>query len=596
MKNSFQKVYYSHLPVRLLRLAIIFIIIGSMVGVTGCKNRKENVPHNIHVLDSLLNHTEEFTLQQLTKIEELRQKRSKATTPIERHVYDYMLYESFYTLSSDSALYYADQSIKSAEEAGNNDWVIRSKINKASLLTATGLLQSAMMLMTEINPADLDYEQLVEYYGQMIYLYSHLGNFEGSSQNRYYVIERLYKDSIMNVIKPSHPEYLWYKSWDIIGTDQNPDTVILALQESLANSKLSERQDAKNAYVLARLYKQEGDRDKYLDYMALSAIIDVKIANAEIASLEDLAKDVFDDGKGDIDRSYRYIYYSFDKAMSYPNRTREFGIARTLDSINDVVVSRMRQQQHRTITFLVLVCVLALILLVAILAIIMQNKKLKVERHKTETANDELSRRMGELSAADTRLNEMNQLLKELNDDLQKKNEELYESNFVKEEYIGYVFNLCSSYIAQIEELKRNIYLKVVKKQYKDIEAETSNIDMKEDLKAFYHSFDSIFLNIYPNFVADFNSLLEPDKQITLKEGELLNMELRIYALVRLGITDSVKIADFLHCAPQTVYNYRLRARSRTIYPKSEFIEKVKSLDSFQANEKMKERKEKSKF
>lgn len=547
----------------------------------GCGDRHDAASPNIRTLDSLLSQSEELMLQRLTNIAELKQQRRKATTVGEQYRYDSLLFENFYTLNADSALKYVDKCILDAERENNQEWLTNSLINKASLLAATGLMNTALEIMNDINPETLDREQLVEYYGQMVYLYSHLGNYAGGSNNEYYVTERLYKDSVMSVITPEHPEYLWYKSWDVLGTSQNPDSVIQALQATIEASNLNTRQDAKNAYALARLYEQKGDLDSYEKYMALSAIVDVKIANAEIASLEDLARLIYKDGRGDVDRAYSYINYSFNKALEYPNRTRALGISTTMEEINKAYQERIIQQQHRTTVFLVLVCVLAGILLLAIVAIFLQNKKVSRQKKEVNKANERLNQKVEELSEAEEKLNNMNRLLKDLNKDLKDKNNQLHEANFVKEEYIGYVFNLCSSYLAKITDLKRNIYIKLVKKQYKNIESETSDLDMKDELKEFYHSFDTIFLNIYPNFVADFNALLKPEKQITLKDGELLNMELRIYALVRLGIQDSVKIADFLHCAPQTVYNYRLRARSRSLYPKNDFIEMVKSLGSF---------------
>ena len=145
-------------------------------------------------------------------------------------------------------------------------------------------------------------------------------------------------------------------------------------------------------------------------------------------------------------------------------------------------------------------------------------------------------------------------------------------------------FTICSNYIGKLEELKKNIHLKVVTKKYKEIEASTANFDMKDELKEFYQSFDSVFLHLYPTFVNDFNSLLQEDKRISLREGELLNTELRIYALVRLGITDSVKIAEFLHCSPQTVYNNRFRVRSKAIIPKEDFAETVRTLGKFRSH------------
>jgi transcriptional regulator len=180
-------------------------------------------------------------------------------------------------------------------------------------------------------------------------------------------------------------------------------------------------------------------------------------------------------------------------------------------------------------------------------------------------------------------LGEVNGELSEVNEKLKVINNQLLESNYVKEEYIGYVFSICSNYITKLEEYRKNISRKLKAGQIDDIKSLTSNITMvQSELKEFYHSFDAIFLHVYPDFVKDFNSLLRPEEKIMLKEGELLNTELRIYALVRLGINDSMKIAEFLHCSPQTVYNNRLKTRNKAIIPKEEFTEMVRSLGKMQ--------------
>ena len=124
-----------------------------------------------------------------------------------------------------------------------------------------------------------------------------------------------------------------------------------------------------------------------------------------------------------------------------------------------------------------------------------------------------------------------------------------------------------------------------MKKKYIEIENETEDFDMKDELKEFYRSFDTVFLHIYPDFVNDFNSLLQEDKRITLKEGELLNTELRIYALIRLGITDSIKIAEFQHCSPQTIYNNRFKVRNKAIVDKKDFAETVRRLGGYRHSE-----------
>lgn len=314
--------------------------------------------------------------------------------------------------------------------------------------------------------------------------------------------------------------------------------------------------------------------------MAVSAMVDIKTANAEIASLEELAKIMFKEG--DIDRAYPYINYSFNQALRFPNRVRTFGIASTLDTINYAYQERNRQQEHRIRIFLVLVCILAVISIATVVIIILQNRQLKKQRANLDEANLSLNLHLEELSSAQKLLASVNTQLNEANKSLQSKNEELNEANYVKEEYIGYIFTICSNYIRKLDDLRKSIHVKAVTRKYKEIEESTASADMmKDELKDFYHSFDSIFLHIYPDFVSDFNSLLLPEKQIIPKEGELLNTELRIYALVRLGITDSVKIAEFLHCSPQTVYNNRFKVRNKSIIPKEKFAETVRTLGKF---------------
>ena len=149
----------------------------------------------------------------------------------------------------------------------------------------------------------------------------------------------------------------------------------------------------------------------------------------------------------------------------------------------------------------------------------------------------------------------------------------------MKEEYIGYVFSICSNYINKLDEYRKNINRKIKTNQIDEVKAMTDRPTMaQKELKEFYKNFDAIFLHVYPSFVSDFNELLLPEERIVLKEGELLNTELRIYALVRLGINDSVKIAEFLHCSPQTVYNNRLKVRNKAIVPKEQFAETVRLL------------------
>lgn len=536
----------------------------------------------ILLIDSLLTRQKDFEIAKLQRIDDLKEKRSQARSVEELFALNENLTDEYSTYRADSALEYIEYNLRIADDENNPAWKARTLLSKASLLSGTGLLNEAHAALKQINSGLLTDDIRMDYYGQMMYLYNHLGNYArgGNTSNQYYARERAYKDSIMSIIDPSHPDFLWYKGWYVLGRDKNDNTVIPALKKKLESAQFNSRQDAKNAYILSRLYKYKGDTENAKKYMALSAIADIRTANAEIASMKELAEFLFKEN--DIDRAYRYINYSLEQAKAFPNRVRIVGHIDSIDRINKAYQEKTLRQENRIRITLILVCILALVLIATIVIIIKQNGKLKRQGHNLDETNKTLNVHINNLSSARSQLAEANRKLKELNTDLTNKNDELHEANYVKEEYIGYVFTLCSDNIRKLDNLRKGIHTKAVAGKLKDIERLTSsNTIMKDELKEFYHSFDTIFLHIYPDFVKDFNELLQEGKEIVPKEGELLNTELRIYALVRLGITDSVKIAEFLHCSPQTVYNNRFRVRNKARVPKEKFAETVRTLGKF---------------
>ncbi|MBO4965801.1 MAG: transcriptional regulator [Muribaculaceae bacterium] len=559
---------------------------GMAIALTACGRTGSSGAADAELsrLDSLIDQHDIFEKKKLNRISDLRAGGYKAVTPSEQYLFSDMMFNEFLTLKADSAAKYVDRCIAIAQDNGNEEWEAKSKINKAEMLTGTGLLHEAEEVMLSINASTLPESLKVAYYGQKIYLYGHLGFYAGGEGNIYFDKERAYKDSIMQVITPSHPEYLWYKAGNIAGTDRTDPEVVKELKKRVDSSKHNTRQDAKEAYILAKLFEQSGDLGNAMKYMATSAIADVRIANAEIASLEELAQMVFNGGKGDIDRAYSYVNYSMNKALTYPNRARSIGITRIMDQVNKAYQERMSQQQHRNEIAFIVVCILALILISSLITIILQNRRLRKQSERLDNTNKSLNDNVRELSEAHEKLNAANERLRQLNEDLRHKNDQLNEASYVKEEYMGYLFSVCSNYIGKLENLRQSVYAKAVSKKYKEIVEDTQADIMKTELKEFYHSFDTIFLNIYPDFISDFNSLLQEDKRIVPKEGELLNTELRIYALVRLGITDSVKIAEFLHCSPQTVYNNRFRVRNKAIIDKKDFAETVRTLGKYSCN------------
>lgn len=538
-----------------------------------------NIEKMLQSLDSLLTKKETFIIAKEKRIEELRKMEQKVQIEEEQYWMNKLFYEEFMVYDSDSALSYIHKNLDIARKLNNPQWAAQWNIEQSFILSATGFLKEALDALNEINVENLSPPAKTDYYGQMMYLYSHYGQYSGEDSQQsilYYAQEKIYRDSIFSSITDNHPYYLWYKGWQYNGTPQAKE-VKEQLRLSLASASFESRKEAMNAYILAIMNRDEGNEEEFLRYLILSAMADIRSANHDIASLEELGKTLLE--KGETDRAYSYLNYCLGYAQLYKNRIRMIGISSALDAIHKTYEQRNKRQEADLCRYLFIVSMLLLVLLAAVFFIGLQMKRLKESRKKLNKANQDLNKHVEELEQAHGQLAEVNSQLQSLNGQLLEANNNLTESNYVKEEYIGYVFNICSNYISKLDEYRKSINRKIKAGMIEEVKKMTDSSSMAaNELKEFYRNFDAIFLHIYPDFVSDFNALLEPDKQIMPKEGELLNTELRIYALVRLGISDSVKIAEFLHCSTQTVYNNRLKTRSKAVVPKEHFAEIVKFL------------------
>jgi hypothetical protein len=187
-----------------------------------------------------------------------------------------------------------------------------------------------------------------------------------------------------------------------------------------------------------------------------------------------------------------------------------------------------------------------------------------------------LSAARKELSTANEQLNNLNHELSLTNDQLNSTNATLVEANLIKEEYIGRYMDQCSLYIDKLDGSRRLLNKTAAAGKIQDLlTAIKSKQFIDDELEFFYTNFDSTFLQLFPTFVEEFNSLLVDNDDTQLKQGELLNTELRIFALIRLGIKDSVKISHFLRYSLSTIYNYRTKLRNKALGPRNEFEEKV---------------------
>ena len=567
-----------------LFILIICLLFPAYACADTSKHALEENRKLLHSLDSLLEQQDLFVRVKEERIKQLKMQYSRVKDVKELYAMNRMVYLEYRVYDADSALHYINKNIQLAQQTNNRTWEVVSLLEQSFVLTSSGLLTEALKAVSDIQPEELPQNLRSEYFGRLCTLYSRLRDYssENSQLSEHYNnLQKAFRDSVYLTATPDELRYWNCRAWLYLGTPEI-EPVKQAFEENKQTLSNDSRKYSIATYNLSAIYRSENNDSKYLENLILSAMADIRSVNADIGSLQEIAEYLFK--HGEIDRAYNYILYCSQKAMLFHNRVRIVKMSHLQNQIYKAYQEQSRTQQKRLQASLIAVSFLFLVLIGAFLFIRKQMHRLKEANLKLDSTNQKLSVNMDALSTAHQRLEEVNMQLKDLNTQLQEVNDQLRESNYVKEEYIGYVFNICSTYISKLEEFRKNINRKLKVGQIEDVKAMTdSSATASNELKEFYQNFDTIFLHLYPDFVGDFNALLLPEERIELKEGELLNTELRIHALIRLGITDSVKIADFLHCSAQTVYNNRLRTRNKSIIPKEDFINAVKKLGKYKA-------------
>ena len=567
-----------------LFILIVCLLFPAYVCADTSKHALEENRKLLHSLDSLLEQQDLFVRVKEERIKQLKMQYSRVKDVKELYAMNRMVYLEYRVYDADSALHYINKNIQLAQQPNNRTWEVVSLLEQSFVLTSSGLLTEALKAVSDIQPEELPQNLRSEYFGRLCTLYSRLRDYssENSQLSEHYNnLQKAFRDSVYLTATPDELRYWNCRAWLYLGTPEI-EPVKQAFEENKQTLSNDSRKYSIATYNLSAIYRSENNESKYLENLILSAMADIRSVNGDIGSLQEIAEYLFK--HGEIDRAYNYILYCSQKAMLFHNRVRIVKMSHLQNQIYKAYQEQSRTQQKRLQASLIAVSFLFLVLIGAFLFIRKQMRRLKEANLKLDSTNQKLSVNMDALSTAHQRLEEVNMQLKDLNTQLQEVNDQLRESNYVKEEYIGYVFNICSTYISKLEEFRKNINRKLKVGQIEDVKAITdSSATASNELKEFYQNFDTIFLHLYPDFVGDFNALLLPEERIELKEGELLNTELRIHALIRLGITDSVKIADFLHCSAQTVYNNRLRTRNKSIISKEDFINAVKKLGKYKA-------------
>ena len=508
-------------------------------------------------LNDALKNKQKYVLLKEERILNFKKIKSDDLSKEQEYNYNKTLYTEYQKFNSDSAILYVKKNLLIASELQDPALSDLAKLQLANLYSSSGKYRESESILKSINKKTLVKSLLPNYYVVYREFFEH---YNANSVSRYY-IEQIgkYRDSLLGVINPTTINFKISQIQKNI-FDKKFTIALKQLSVLLKDTKEEDSQYAMITYLFGKIYEAENRLELRKRYYALSATADIINANKDNASLQELALVFYE--IGDVDMAYKLTQSAIEDALYCNVQFRTLLMSEIYSIINTAYLEREAQRKTELQLYLILISLLSGFLIMAVIYVYRQMKK--------------VSRIRGELFITSQKLAELNKDITETNSQLQERNAQLSESNHVKEEYIAHFFSLCSSYINKLENYRVILNKKAALKQFDEIYKMLKSTTLVEkELQELYENFDVIFLNLYPTFVKDFNTLLINEEQIVLKQGELLNTELRIFALIRLGITDSVKIAAFLRYSLSTIYNYRTKARNKAAVSRNDFEEAV---------------------
>jgi hypothetical protein len=452
------------------------------------------------------------------------------------------IYNEYRSFVYDSAAVYAAKLRDMATRLNDPDKIADSKIKLAFILTSSGLLNEALDTLKTVRLNGLPDQIKVQYFYLMVRTCYDLADF---SQNRsysakYQQIAKAYVDSASTLMSPTSVEYLLINGLRDLH-QENISGARAAYEELVFRHELNDQQFAIASSTLSYIYSLAGEVGKSNNMLVKAVVADVKSSTKETSAMATLADILYKENN--IEKAYQYILLAMEDANYYGARYRKQQLAGLFPLIEGARLAREEKEREMLMIYSILITGSVIVFIAFLYTIKKKNNKLEKAQQT-----------------------------------IQRANEKLEESNKIKEEYVTYYFNTTAEYISRLENLKKTMEMKLHTRKIDELRFTVDNINIKRERDELYHSFDEFFLTLFPDFVKVFQSLFKEEDRVQLKEGQLLNTELRIFALIRLGINDAERIARILDYSVGTIYTYKARIRNKAINPGDEFDKSIMAI------------------
>ena len=512
-----------------------------------------------NTIDSLIEHRSELLAEKEIRLKALKDGLQEGLDEDQLFKLNERIYDEYMAYNFDSAYYYINKNVERQRALGHADRFAASAVRMAHILAVSGIFNNARLLLNEVRVEDISTENKIDYYEQQ----SELNLFRSEMANftplfpAYVDSMQHYRQKILEIAP--HDSYNYIFNLATYTCEQGEvDKAIKMLEDYLPKLRQGDRHYSIVTSTLAFFYTHKDQPETREKYLLLSAISDLRASILENNSLRELSIILLE--RQEYKKAYNYLQQASEDAKLYGSRLRSLQAARLAPLITQAYDTERVRTQNRTYILLAILSVITLLLIGTIAFILSMMRKRRAAIEKINTLNQELERRNAAIEAA---------------------NNEMKESNRIKDEYIGRFLELSSNYIQRGEDRAKLLNRLARDKKMAELYAELkSSSSLNESIRLFYQNFDTAFLNIYPNFIKEVNSLMANGNQFEVDGGQKLTTELRILALIRLGINDNQKIADILRSSITTIYTYRSKIKSRAL-SKDTFEDEIRIIATY---------------
>lgn len=547
-------------------LTLMFVVLALSSDASG-----DRLDSLYRCLDMAIARSEEYVEVREHRIDSIRKLVAEAGTTKERYEREMKVFMEYKPYENDSAVASITRCLRMAEKMADVNGICKCRSLLAFQCSTTGMYAEALSVLAATDTTGVDRESLCSYYIAYCHVYGELAYYTkvDACRQMWWEEAEKYSDVLLMLLDPDTDEWLQRRE---LKAHSAGDTAT-AFKISDRRLKMVER--GTHAYAIVAFYrymdcKLAGDMEMSKYWLVESALSDVRNAIMDQGALWELANLL--NAEGQLVRSYGYIGFAWQSAEKFSTRMRSWQISPILSVIDKKYSAEVEHNNVMLLWLIALVSVMAVLLFGLLVYVARQ-------RNRLAAAHKELSRKSMQMSALNDELRLANMSLDETNRQLQDTVRLLNEQTRVKEEYIGRFMRLCSRYIDRNDDFRKRVNKMLKNREYETLYQMTKSGEMKDhELDEMYANFDAAFLHLFPNFVDDFNALLNPEERIVVGDGKQLNTTLRIFALIRLGISDSSAIAEFLHYSVNTIYNYRARIKNGALDGRGSFESRVKNI------------------